>query len=517
MFCVKLPTQYFYITFNFFTLKYKIMMVTIKKYFYKLLLAVGLSALLFTVSCEIADFGDINANPNAVTDPLTSALLTNSIARMGTIASNQATRSMAVWIPGLYCQYFSETQYTEESIYASTFPNWDDVYFSSLKDLQTIVDVNSGENKAKALSSGSNANQIAAARILKVYYFSHLTDMWGDLPYSEALIGEKVVQPKYDSQQDIYKGLFKELKEAAAQFDGGDLKGDILFAGNMGKWKKFANSQRAILALRISKVDAALGASEFKEAVTGGLIEANADNAVLKFPGGTFKNVWFEEYNGRKDLAISDVMEKTMKGISDPRMKVFGHPSAAGAVVGVPYGQTRADAIAFTTANPAWSFVLEASYRKENSPYDVLTAADVFLARAEAAKRGWTTENAANMYNAGIKASFEGWKVFTQAAYDAYIADAKVKLDGTADDLRKIGTQRWMTFYPRGSQGWAEWRRTGFPVLTPTPKAINSSKQIPRRYVYPTTEPNLNGANYQGAIGKLGGGDTPDGRVWWDK
>lgn len=481
---------------------------------------VGIGALLIASSCsDISNFNDTNVNPNSVTDPLTSALLTNAEVRMATIGNTLAVRSLAIWIPGLYCQYFSQAQYTDESTYSSVAPGWDDVYAGPLKDLQTIIDYNSdAATKVKAANNGSNSNQIAIARILRAYFYSHITDLWGDMPYSQALNGEKIVQPIYDTQSDVYKGLFKELKEAAAQFDGGNTAlGDIIFKGDAAKWKKFANSLRCVLALRISNADAALGTAEFKDALAGGVIETNANNVILAFPGGTYNHPWFDEYNGRNDFAIGQTIEKAMKDINDPRLPKYGNPSAAGAVIGIPCGVTRADAIAFTTANPAYSKVLAPSLRAQASPYEILMAADVFLARAEAAKRGWTTEVAATMYNSGIKAAFEKWGVFVQADYDAFIASAKVKLDGGADDLKKIGTQRWLTFYPRGDQGWAEWRRTGFPILAPAPAAINSSKKIPRRYIYPSAEANLNGENYKTAVSKVTGGDNADGKVWWDK
>lgn len=496
-------------------------MIKIKKLVSSTIAALGFATLFFTPGCSVSDFKDTDVNPNAVEVPLTSALLTNASIRMGTIANNQNLRSTALWFPGQYTQYFSSTQYTDESLYSAVEPSWAEVFAGPLKDLQVIIDINTApETKDKALLSGSNEDQIAVARILKVYFFSHVTDMWGDIPYTDALQGEKQkLQPKYDSQQDVYKDFFKELKEATAQIKDGDihLKGDILYGGDMSKWKKFANSLRLILALRISKADATLGAAEAKSAIASGVIENITDNAIVHYPGGTFKNPWYNEYDGRKDLAISDVIEKVLKDFNDPRTTVFGDPSAPGNIIGVPYGLERNAAISFTNSNPKWSRILAASYRKEDSPYDILTAADVYLARAEAAKRGWTTEVALTMYNNGIKASFQGWGVFDQTTYAAYIANPKVLLAGDATDLTKIATQRWLTFYPRGDQGWAEWRRTGIPALKPTPQALNSSKQIPRRYIYPTNEANLNGVSYKAAAALINGGDTADGRVWWDK
>lgn len=467
-------------------------------------------ALVFAVSsCDPAEFGDLNDNPNATTVPVTSALLTNAISGIGAPVANTTA--------GSYAQYFSETQYPGVSLYTANIVAWDGVYAGTLYDLQNIIDNNTNPETAPLVAiNGSNNNQIAVARILKAFRYMYLTDQYGDLPYSNALKGD--AQPVYDTQEAIYNDLFKELKEAVAQFDGGvPAKGDVLFNGNITKWKKFANSLRLILALRVSDAKPDQGKSEFTSALAadGGVIESNSDNATLNYPGGAFKNPWFALYDGRSDWAISDVIVNIMKDLGDPRLKAFGVPNASNDVVPVPYGVTREDVIAYTNAHPDYSLVLNPAFRKADSPLFLLTAAHVYFARAEAAQRGWTGENASAMYNAGIKASWEQWGVFNEAAYEAYIANAKVSL-ASGDPLAKIGTQRWLAFYPDGVQGWSEWRRTGFPNLKPTPAALNSSKQIPRRYVYPSTEPNLNGANFQEAVSRIGG-DSPDTKLWWDK
>ena len=138
--------------------------------------------------------------------------------------------------------------------------------------------------KSAAAANGSNANQIAIARILKAYFFQFITDRWGDVPYSQALKGSENFSPAFDKQQDIYKDLFKEWKEAAAQFDGGNtVVGDILLNGNAARWKKFANSLRLIAALRISKADPVKGKAEFNAAMTDGVLTSNADNVQYKF------------------------------------------------------------------------------------------------------------------------------------------------------------------------------------------------------------------------------------------
>lgn len=231
---------------------------------YTLVFVVFLTAL----SCrKIDEFGDINQNPGAATEPVPSALLTNVLSSLG----NETWDAPFIGITGgltttcgLYCQYFSETLYTEPSTYARQNINWDYYYAVKLYDLQTIINYNSNlETAPKALTYGSNNNQIAIARILKVYLFSLLTDCYGDLPYLGALKADNGIVA-YDSQEIIYKDFFKELSGAVDQFDNGLApQGDILFNGDITMWRKFANSfmlflhynyQRLMLSLQVKSL-----------------------------------------------------------------------------------------------------------------------------------------------------------------------------------------------------------------------------------------------------------------------
>lgn len=476
---------------------------------YKLYVLSGLVSLsLLAGSCsKIDEFGDINSNPGLTTEPITSAVLTNVLAGIPGTAAN--TRG------GLYAQYFSETQYTETSLYAEPKIDFDGTYAGPLNDLQNIIDYNTNpETAPKAVLNGSNANQIAVARILKAYYYWILTDQYGDIPYSEALKGEGVT--KFDSQQEIYNDLFKELDEAVDQFDNGlAVKGDLMYGGDAEKWKKFANSLRLLMALRISKADAAKGATEAAAAVAGGVFESNADNAMIDYPNdGTYNNVWWNTYNGRKDFAMSDIIDDFVTEYNDPRKVVFGSSD-----VGFPYGLTRDAAVAFDgSSGGRWARILSEDKRTSGSPVVIVNYATVLLAQAEARQRGWITSgpSAEELYKMAIMASWDEWGLdWEQETFDTYYGNADINFAG-GDELEKIATQRYIAMYPNGSQAWFEWRRTGFPTLVPTPSATNSSKQIPRRYVYGLRQYSLNEANVTAAAAAMGG-DTQDSRVWWDK
>lgn len=468
-----------------------------------------LSATFILPGCnKIKDFGDTNKNPGATTSPIIGALLTNVEAQVGGLAS--MTRG------GLYAQYFSETQYTDVSLYSLPQLSFTGYYSGALYDLENIV-----------IQNESN-NMNAVARILQQYFFWRVTDMWGDVPYSEALKGD--AHPAYDKQEDIYKGMISALTEAVQSFDNTSvITGDVIFNGNVSAWKKTANSMRMLMALQLSKKFPGAGdyaATEFKAALNdaGGYIAANSDNFAIKYPGGNFKCDWWGVYNGRKDYAESQTMTDLLGSLGDSRIGVFGgatelsgQPNSEDASsIGVPYGLAKTSAEAFTAANTSWARVLRGDFRKETGVTTVLSAGQVALARAEAADLGWTSENLVNVYQLGIRLSFEAWGL--TAPTSTYLNQPSVAIaPGASVNKRNISIQRYISHYPDGLTGWNLWRKSGFPALSPAPDATNESKQIPRRYVYATSEYNTNKDAVEEAVGRLSGGDSQDSKIWWDQ
>lgn len=483
------------------------------------ILAAGL--ILMSGCGKLNDFGDTNVDPNRTTTPNTAALLTNVLSQISTRATQQT--------PGYYCQYFAETQYPGVSLYTLPQFDFDAIYAAAMYDCQNIINTCSDPVTASAATAnGSLNNQIAIARILKSYYFWTITDAWGDAPYSQALQGGGNKFPVYDKQEDIYKGILAELKEAVVQFDGGlAVKGDIVYGSSMPSWKKFANSLRLLVALRMSNRYPGAGqlaANEFVAALTdpAGTISDNAENFSVVYPGGSYRNPWFALYDGRKDVGQSTTFVSLLAGLNDKRQlgNVYGSSQ-----IGVPYGRNRDymnnqwGAI-FSADN--WSRVLGAGYRADNSKVDIIHAAAVLFARAEAREKGWTngsTEASSSkiLYENAITASFTQWGLTANEAA-AYINTANV-FYGTvaADNLNKIALQRYIALYPDGLQGWCEWRRTGIPALTPAQDAANTGGKIPRRFVYGSNDYATNKANVLEAAARLTGGDSQDASVWWDQ
>lgn len=464
-------------------------------------------------ACEkLEDFGDTNNNPNQTTAPNTAALLTNVLSGFGSY-----TYGNGVTVNGaLYSQLMSETQYTEASRYATPTLNWGGYYTGALMDLQNIINTNSDpETAAAAEVNGSNANQIATARILKAYIFWYLTDAYGDIPYFEALKGEGALA--YDDQSEIYPDLINELKEAVDQFDGGAVfKGDIVYEGNVAKWKKFANSIRLQMALRLSKVNAGMAQTETAAALShpAGVIETTADDFKITYPGGVYNNPLYQYYNitQRFDYALSKTVTDFLNGNNDRRALAYGSST-----VGFPYGLDRDDAVDFANNNPDWALLFAPGVRTATSPLTVLGAAHTWLARAEVIQRNWAGGSAADAYATGIRRSWEQWGVFDQSAFDAYMAQPNIAL--TSNHLVKIQTQQWLAWFPDGAQGWANWRRTGVPTLTPAVGTGTPDLPIPRKLPIGPDEFNLNKVNADAAAEKYTVGgvkNSQNARVWWD-
>jgi hypothetical protein len=486
-----------------------------------LILPIALGATLLQGCSKFRDFGNTNTDPNRTEVPYTAGLLTNILASIPGRAVQQN--------PGYYCQYFSETQYPQVSLYSLPQFDFDGIYAGAMYDCQNIINTNTNpDTKPIAIANGSNNNQIAIARIIKAYYFWTITDTWGDIPFTEALKGVDNKFPKYDRQESIYLALLEELKQANNQFDNGPaIKGDIVYGGNIGQWKKLANSLRMLIALRMSKRYPSAGqlaATEFKAALTdpAGHIAVNADNFSVTYPGGNYGNPWYLTYDTRRDLGESETFISLLVNLNDRRQLngIYGS-----SLIGVPYGRNRNymnNVWGAVFASGAWSRVLGADYRAADSKVDIVHASALLFARAEARELGWTTaaeepQTAATLYRNAIIASYTQWGL-TEADGGAYYNNSDI-IYGTnhEENLKKIALQRYIALYPDGLQGWCEWRRTGVPELQPARDALNASGKIPRRFVYGVNDYSTNKKNVQEAAALLPGGDSQDERVWWDK
>jgi hypothetical protein len=492
--------------------------ISIFKYFFLVLFAST-----FLWGCK-KDFGDLNVNPNAPATVNTKLLFGNAVVSLSGIHSADAL---------LYSQHMAEFAYTSESRYFNKIYSYDPIYAIPLMDLQTIINLNTDPNTKDTkvvLQNGTNNNQIGHARILKAFYMLHITDRWGNAPYTEALKGAGNTKPKFDTQKFIYNDLLKELKEAPLQITA-SMPNDPLFDGNFNKWKIWANSLRAIVALRMAKTeDVNIAKTAFNEAVTAGIMTTNADNAIYRYlTNANYQNPWYFNYavQGRVDYGVSNTFIDKALASNDPRLPIFARPVIGTTQYdGIPYGSN----VLYDITD--FSLLGRAVYA-QNCPLQVTTYSQLCFTMAEAALRGWITGGDAvvsSWHNKGIDASMDQWSAISTnpliaisvAQKTAYRNQTAVVIDPVNSltfnqKLERIQTQKWTNFYMNnGHEAWAEWRRTGYPVLTPALNPLSIDGQIPRRQCYPQTEKDLNGQNYAAALQQQGVDELAT-KLWWDR
>ncbi len=334
-----------------------------------LLLCVGFSS----AGCD-KDFDEINTNPNKPEEvPLTNILISGITQGVRRIHGASFDMTYA----GLWAQQYAKIQYIDEDWYAyrpdAMDIHWQGLYAGPLSDLQDIL------NRAP-----NPSNMRAAAMVMRAYYFGVITDMWGDVPYSEALSIDRVITPKYDSQADIYAALISELRTAASMFDAnGDAlgAGDVIYAGDVNKWKKFANSLRARLLNRAKHKNAAF-ATELQTLLSNpaDLIASNDENAQMSYLDATTDGanpLYSNKYNdARNDHATSATMVTILTG--DPRLPVYAELNDAGIYKGQPNGTT--EPVPFTSIS-----AIGAAFRDDPSaPSVLMTYAEVLFIIAEA-------------------------------------------------------------------------------------------------------------------------------------
>ncbi|MCI2229779.1 SusD/RagB family nutrient-binding outer membrane lipoprotein [Polaribacter sp. MSW13] len=481
-----------------------------------------LSITIALSACDTVDFGDTNANLNEASEINAASVMAGAMMRY-------ATRSGREYLnrPTLNVQYQSQVTYTDEMQYNEVPQPWSSYYVQTLSNLQTIIDLNSDPANHTVIltSQGSPANQIGVAMIMKSVIAKRITDSFGDCPYSEALDPSNIT-PKYDSQEDIYDQIFADIKAGRDMLNTAELgpTGDIIYGGDVAKWKKFANSFLLQASLQLSKKYPAPGgkaANVFTEALgnAAGVIEDVSDEAWFSFDNAAgFPNPW--NANRRADYFLTQEFTDALKGNAglnptsnttmDDRLTVYADDATKD---GVPYG--------YVSGSGAGKSSMSTNFWDAEPSLPLLTASYTYLNRAEGAQRGWSSENATTMLTSGIKKSYEsldnqkGTSISGTANETAYV-NARIA-DAAGNMLKVIAEEKWVSLFPSGFDAWSEWRRTNIPTLNPATDAINDGN-IPRRYNYPSDENTLNGSNYTSGLSGLSPAtDNNTSKVWWDQ
>jgi hypothetical protein len=410
-------------------------------------------------------------------------------------------------------QYNNYEQYVLTS---STFNRqWESMYSGPLADFKYIHD--------EGLRQGQE-NYAAIGKLMQAYIFQYMTDLHGDIPFSEALDPANAT-PKFDSQEDIYNGLITMVDEGLALIEESSLdhpeEDDLVYGGNMDQWRRFGNTLKLRIYLRQAYVRPAVAEAGIKAMYAAGAeFLQNGDDADIQFSTETFNQ--HPLYRTNEALTSDNILASNtalgyMESTNDPRMEVFYQPATkapnAGNFAGIDQGDGKnltgtLDAGMWSKPGPA---VGGPEAGGGDAPVVLMSAAESYFLQAEAVARGWGSGDAKALYEEGITASFLYWGLSpTEAA--SYYSQSTVAFPAGGSPEQKIDaiiTQKWISMNgTQNLEAWTEWRRTGYPDILQVSKTSNIGNVFPVRILYPDSEISRNpNTPPQKAV---------TDKVWWD-
>jgi hypothetical protein len=467
----------------------------------KKLLFAATAALAIT-SCT-SDLSDLNVNGKAPESVPSGALFANAV--MG-YYDFDAVQNVNLNNLRLWSQHWTQTTYVDESnfqlnerdVNGSTFVRMYVTVIRDCEEARTAV-MNGPE------SAAAKAASVAAIEVMEVMAYQYLVDLFGDVPYSEALSETNV--PKYDAGSAIYADLLARLDAATADLSGSNTFGssDIIYGGDAAAWKKAANSLMLRMAVRMIGYDAAAAKSWGEKAIAGGVFTSSADDMRLYYssaPPHTHPMWETLVQSGRTDYVASATLGDVLNGLADPRRAGFfknlgGSDSVTGAPHGFQVNYYDYSQPGTALEDPTWS-------------HAAISYVEVEFLMAHAAVAGWAgASDAATHYENGIRASIEEWGG-SSADADAYMMHPLVAFSSTTA-ATQIGVQKWIAMYSNAFEAYAAVRMYDLPMQT----AALAGTVTPNRYSYPLDEYSLNTTNVQAAAANYGGDDT-FAKVFWD-
>ncbi len=481
-------------------------------------------ALLFVGACDDG-FEELNVNPTkpsqvAASNKLTAIIKFISSERYDNWRAGMIYQSTMMQHISTTAGYWSGDKYTWNRGYASSLL---DRYYGnaikSIEDLQFQLEEENAPDEMKAI-----------VRILRVFAYSRLTDLYGDVPYSEAgkAVLEGIFLPKYDAQSEIYPDLLKELEESAAALGTGTSEfgsADVVYAGDQAKWKKLANSLMLRLGLRLIKVDPTASQAWATKAIAGGVMTSNEDIFYLQHDADN-KNGIGEVFTADSNPRMSKTFIDFLQVGADPRLPILAARRSDGStasadLIGFPNGLDSPMLLELTGEDntDAYAEPNRSIITSETAPMIFQTYAEVEFMLAEANVRWGLAGDAESHYNNGVTAAMKHLSLYGE---DAIIADDDITDYLTANPydsanaIEQINTQYWAATFLNEYETFSNWRRSGFPILTPVNYPGNvTNGTIPRRLTYSENEQSTNPDNYAAAIA-IQGPDVLTTRVWWD-
>ena len=519
-------------------------MKNIYKYLAASLLFIGFA------SCT-EDFESINTNPNGITEESLTQMNNNVGNEFQPMFLNVFNVTPA-WNYQLQQNLLGDTfsgYMTPPTPFAGNVNNmtyslvdgwngfpWSDAYGNIMPQALNV------KNAVQLGGDEKGIKFVHLANIIKVSAMHRVSDIYGPIRYSK--FNDFTTTGEYDSQEVAYQAFFDDLGTAIdglepfiadVQFQPFDMSA---FAGDIAKWRQYANSLRLRLAMRVVKTNPSLAKTQGELALNSNAGLMESENMVINtgfpHPITVISGSW-------GDIRMGAEMESILTGYNDGRMETYFNPSADATLSGDYKGIRMGIDI---TAKG--QYIEHSSIGKviDGETLTWMTSAEVIFLKAEAALRGWSNagDEKAN-YEAGITASFSQHGVSGVASYledntstpadfvdalnsvnnIAYASDVKIAYNvagSNEEKLEQIITQKWIAMFPDGQEAWSEFRRTGYPRIFPvmvnnSGGTIDTEIQI-RRVNFVQNEVNTNGENVTVAVGLLGGPDNGGTRLWWD-
>jgi hypothetical protein len=526
------------------------------------ILFAALATVLVSTSCSEKYLDEVNTNPNAAN---AANLNPNYLLTDGQLTFANAGYAQLLYpataIQGLastFNYYGNGDKYTNSGGFTGYQALIFDQGYGALSRLQQAIDV------ANTQGASRYVNVIAISNIMKVMIFQRITDTYGDVPYSQAVMAAQgITTPQYDKQQDIYPALLTQLDAAITSLNasGATASGDLLYGGNVAQWRKLGYSLMVRVAMRMTKVNPTLSKTWVEKAAAAGTMASYTDNALVRADAsnGDTQNATANALlttDDFREVKWSKTLIDYLRTTNDPRLGVIAEVPQAGATAnanqslsgntdpsvqrGLPNGydltggaydiRKRTDYPGATGTGTDiaplgnYSRPRLTVYIQRTAPNFLLTYAETEFLLAEAASRGWSVgSNAATHYANGLRGALQSLsQLSTNATVSSTTIDAYVLASPlvASTALQQINEQYWLETCTTFDfiEGWNNWRRSGYPVLTPVNYPGNvTNGTIPRRLIYPSTEISNNPTGYAAGVADLNGGDLLTARVWWDK
>lgn len=479
-------------------------------------ISVALLIVITGASCE-DHLDDLRDNPNAVTSVDDAALFTKAVRSLFQGTSDQS----AYRFSGHYGHYFVAgstaripDQYGDgfDAQYNEMFTG---MYGGVIRHIEEVLQITS-EGEAK------NELRYAMANVIAVLGYAKITDAFGEIPYTQGGKGktEDILQPKYDTQEFIYKDLITRLTQSiqvikTADPVSGYANSDPVFNNDLNKWVRFANSIRLRLAMRLRYADNAFSKQTAAQCLNEPLMETNDHDAFMVETEGNGNN-WYTYRTGFPSIKMSTKLIDQLQQTNDPRLSVFVEQDVNGQYSGMTNGLNDA---AFGNSNFAARSDMGIALSSKDSKLYMITSAEVWLLRAEAALAYNNDPVQANeWYRKGIETALKQWGIASDMVNN-FMASPEASLSGVNDE-EQIGVQTWLALIPNYFEGWSHIRRTGYPQIperTGSDLARGATNGImPKRFLYSSFELSSNNDNVSEAISRQGDNKI-DTAVWWDQ